>query len=102
MIDICHHPCHVLCSTALQERQKRQFLPLQTAEKPGGDLVLKQLKGVLSDREILSSSASHPVGVGGFGVQLEFFQTKMQQDATRNLYDKFWPELGICSVLLCS
>lgn len=33
MIDICHHPCHAWCFTALQERQKRQILQVETAPR---------------------------------------------------------------------
>lgn len=66
------------------------------AEKPGGDPVLKQHKGVLSDREILGKS---PLSCGRDLGAVGFFKTKMQQDATRNPTTSFG--LNLASALCC-
>lgn len=72
------------------------------AEKPGGDPVLNQHKGVLSNREILSSSASHLFRCGRDLCAVGVFLNKNAARCNPKPYNKFWPELGICSVLLCS
>lgn len=70
------------------------------AEKSGGEPDFNQHRGVLSAREILSSSAEFTSsGVGGIYVQLEFFETKMLQDATRNPATSFG--LNLASALCC-
>lgn len=70
------------------------------AEKSGGEPGFNQHWGVLSAREILSSSAEFTSsGVGGIYVQLEFFETKMLQDATRNPATSFG--LNLASALCC-
>lgn len=90
MIDICHHPCHALCFTALQERQKRQILQRKQVETLS-----------LNSTKVSCPAGTSWAALPGISVQLEIFFFK-QKRCNLKPYNKFWPELGICSVLLCS
>lgn len=101
IFNLMKHDWHL--SSSLQERQneqkERKAKTLQTAEKAGGEPVLHQPRGVLSNREILSKS---PFKCGRVRCAVGVFSNKNAARCNPKPYNKFWPELGICSVLLCS